>query len=100
MTTQEKLEDAETALHIAQVDRDKWKTRAIKLAKFLGIRDCDIDDFDLNNATNGDVIKALFPNCVMCEDFGSAVITNLNGEEQYWRSEWWNSPYKKEGDGE
>lgn len=60
MTIQERLEDTETALHIAQVERDKWKARAIKLAKFLGIRDCDIDDFNIQNDTNGDVIKTLF----------------------------------------
>ena len=47
MTTQEKLEDAEIALYIAQAYGNKWKARAIKLAKFLGIRDCDIDDFEI-----------------------------------------------------
>ena len=47
MTLREQLEDTEIALHIAQVDCEKWKARAIKLAKFLGIRDCDIDDFEI-----------------------------------------------------
>ena len=65
MNMQEWLEDVETALHIAQMDRDKWKERAIKLAKALGIRDCDIDDFNPQNMTNGDVIKALFPKNVL-----------------------------------
>ena len=49
MTTQEKLEDAEIALYIAQAYGNKWKARAIKLAKFLGIRDCDIDDFEISS---------------------------------------------------
>lgn len=46
-------------------------------------------------ATNGDMIKAIFPNCVIDEDFGGAVITNIDNK-QYWRKEWWNSPYRKE----
>ena len=53
MTTKERLEDTEIALHIAQVERDKWKARALKLAKVLGIRDCDIDDFKM--AEHGDL---------------------------------------------
>lgn len=46
-------------------------------------------------ATNGDMIKAVFPNCVIDEDFGGAVITNVD-DTQYWRKDWWNSPYRKE----
>lgn len=46
-------------------------------------------------ATNGEMIKALFSNCVIDEDFGGAVITNIDNK-QYWRKEWWNSPYRKE----
>lgn len=38
-------EDLQDALHIAQVERDKWKARAVKLANILVIRDCDIDDY-------------------------------------------------------
>lgn len=38
--------DLQDALHIAQVERDKWKARAIKLANILDIRDCDIDSYE------------------------------------------------------
>lgn len=41
----ESYEDLKDALHIAQTDRDKWVARAKKLAKILGIRDCDIDQY-------------------------------------------------------
>lgn len=41
----EPCEDIKDALHIAQTDRDKWKARAEKLAKIIGIRDCDIDQY-------------------------------------------------------
>lgn len=46
------------------------------------------------NATNGDMIKALFKNCVKDDDFEGAVITVINGEAQYWKKDWWNAPYK------
>lgn len=103
MTIQERLEDTETALHIAQVDGDKWKARAIKLAEILGIRDSDIDDFDLNNATNGEVIKALFPDARVDDyDYGKDPVIDVYGidDTEYItvRKNWWNSLYKKEGD--
>ena len=41
-------EDLQDALRIAQTERDKWKARAIKLAAILGIRDCDIDNYEEN----------------------------------------------------
>ena len=47
------------------------------------------------NPTNGDMIETMFPNCVKDNDFCGAVITSLNGETQYWKSDWWNSPYKR-----
>ena len=48
-----------------------------------------------DNPTNGNMIEALFPNCVLDSNFGGAVITSINGETQYWRMKWWNSPYKR-----
>lgn len=49
-----------------------------------------------DNPTNGDMIEIMFPNCVKDNDFCGAVITSLNGETQYWKSDWWNLPYKGE----
>ena len=48
-----------------------------------------------DNATNGDVIETVFPNCVADNDFADTVITMIDGK-QYWRKEWWNAPYKRE----
>lgn len=53
-----------------------------------------------DNPTNGDMIETMFPNCVKDNDFCGAVITSLNGETQYWKSDWWNSPYKGGRDAE
>lgn len=47
-----------------------------------------------SNATNGDMIKNMFPNCVIDEDFGGAVITNID-TQQYWKKDWWDAPYKE-----
>lgn len=52
MTDKERLEDLQNALHIAQTDRDKWKTRALGLAKILEIKDCDIEKY-LQEVENG-----------------------------------------------
>lgn len=48
-----------------------------------------------DNATNGDVIKALFPNGnqVACEPIIKYGIDNYAYEFSY---EWWNAPYRKE----
>lgn len=60
-------------------------------------KDCEIYNGYIavpKDVTNGDMIEIMFPNCVKDNDFCGAVITSLNGETQYWKSEWWNSPYK------
>lgn len=45
-----------------------------------------------NNATNGDMIKALFPNISVYEHGATYSINN----EYNFNSTWWNSPYRKE----
>ena len=50
-----------------------------------------------SGATNGDVIKAMFPKCVINED-DFIVITNLDDVTSF-RAGWWNAPYR-EGDAE
>ena len=100
MTIQERLEDTEIALHIAQADCEKWRARAIKLAKFLGIRVCDIDDFNLQNATNGEVIQILFPNIEWTGNCQDVDYYMLDGETPYSAElktfgSWWNAPYER-----
>lgn len=47
-----------------------------------------------DNATNGDMIKALFPNCVIDTDSCGDIATSIDGKI-YWSKKWWNSPYKR-----
>lgn len=79
------------------------------MTEVIKVEDCgsNIGDYDIpihnaiiipRGATNGDMIKALFPNCVIDEDFGRAVVTNVDGK-QYWRKNWWNAPYKTKSEG-
>ena len=48
-----------------------------------------------DNATNGDVIKAMFPDCLQEED-EVYFATNLDIETVF-RKNWWNAPYQKGG---
>lgn len=55
------------------------------------------------NATNGDMIKAMFPNAKINEIKGTfdkktllGYRTWLGGRSQDFLSDWWNEPYKKE----
>lgn len=55
------------------------------------------------NATNGDVIKALFPDARVDDyDYGKDPVIDVYGidDTEYItvRKNWWNSLYKKEGD--
>lgn len=52
--------------------------------------------FISENATNGDVIKAMFPNIPIDED-DFFVRKSRHDNTEYWK-EWWNAPYKKESE--
>lgn len=47
-----------------------------------------------DNATNGDVIKAMFPN-VYSEECDYDIFTTLDGDTRF-TYDWWNAPYRKE----
>ena len=51
-----------------------------------------------NNATNGDVIKAIFPNISIEEDnlTGYVVVFGLDEKRKVFLMDWWNATYKKE----
>ena len=58
------------------------------------------DDIELpNGATNGDMIKTMFPN-IEIEGIGGEIkcIATQNGTS-YFALDWWNAPYKKVGKG-
>ena len=48
-----------------------------------------------DNATNGDVIKAMFPNVNVYEHNGGATYS-VNNEYNF-NATWWNAPYQKGG---
>lgn len=59
------------------------------------------------NATNGDMIKAIFPNAEIKEIMGSfdkdkllGYRTWLGGRSQDYRLDWWNALYKVESEEE
>lgn len=48
-----------------------------------------------DNATNGDVIRAMFPNVNVYEHNGGATYS-VNNEYNF-NATWWNAPYQKGG---
>ena len=55
------------------------------------------------DATNGDVIKAVFPNIEREDNYGDADFYLLNGKSTYTPKlitfkSWWNAPYKTESE--
>ena len=49
-----------------------------------------------DNATNGDVIKAIFPN-VYSEECDYDIFITLDGDTRF-TYDWWNAPYKRGGE--
>lgn len=53
------------------------------------------------NATNGDMIKALFPNANYNEEWKALCHFDINDDERHTeftgcgRRDWWNAPYKR-----
>lgn len=47
--------------------------------------------------TNGEVMKAVFPNCYMGIDDDEWIVTNIDGRTMF-QPEWWNAPYQKGGE--
>ena len=51
-------------------------------------------------ATNGDMIKAMFPLVEVKEkNNGYEVYFGIGTATQYFNHQWWNAPYKKESEG-
>ena len=49
------------------------------------------------HATNGDMIKAMFPIC--CSNMGNpdnGIVVDFMGDLHTFNKDWWNAPYKKE----
>lgn len=74
------------------------------MAKTFGLRICDIDDAQTiltipDNPTNGDMIKAIFPDTEIEGNGGEGAIqsiaVNIGYGTSYFALDWWNAPYKK-----
>lgn len=69
-------------------------------AKTFGLRICDIDNAQTilaipDNPTNGDMIKAMFPNIEMWGESKNTLNYSLGGMIHRVLKSWWNAPYKK-----
>ena len=54
-----------------------------------------------DNATNGDVIKAMFPSIEsrLDEKTGIMLVKWIDGATKTFKTRWWNAPYQKGGKG-
>lgn len=78
------------------------------MTEVIKVEDCgsNIGDYDIpihnaiiipKGATNGDMIKALFPNMYI-EECDYDIFTTLDDETRF-TYDWWNAPYKAESEG-
>ena len=60
-------------------------------------KDCPIKAEIPDNATNGDVIKTMFPDLIMPLSKSSNIVhTRFGDKVQDFDKKWWNAPYKEE----
>lgn len=52
------------------------------------------------NPTNGDMIKAVFPNAMVYNAGIAMDVEFLEDEEHWFNKDWWNAPYKAESEEE
>lgn len=51
------------------------------------------------NATNGDMIKAMFPNFKITDLKNKMIKVDISESyDEYFEKTWWNSPYKRESE--
>ena len=72
----------------------------------IKVEDCgsNIGDYDVpihtaiiipKNGTNGDVIKAVFPDCIIADFDNKHICCAFDMfEYEYFNKKWWNAPYK------
>lgn len=56
----------------------------------------------MRKATNGDMIKTIFPNLIICKGYENihAVVIVIGDTMMSFREDWWNAPYKENKEGE
>lgn len=86
------------------------------MTEVIKVEDCgeNIGDYDVpiykailipKNATNGDVIKAMFFDTIFTDSMVEGYVCNIeshligrNTKRMYFNVEWWNAPYKVESE--
>lgn len=82
------------------INADSLRAKMGNLAGFDVLGRC-IDEestvFDIpDNATNGDVIKAMFPNFKITDLKNRMIKVDISESyDEYFKKEWWNAPYQK-----
>jgi len=88
---------------IEECRKAERKTEALLIA----INDMKLlDKINNDNVTNGDVIKAMFPDVTIIDrltdldgNVFAYVVSGLGNDTKVFEKDWWNAPYKTESEG-
>lgn len=89
--------DEEVFNEIVSADDDSHLSRAFLKGSYLYFKEAlQNGTFISNNATNGDMIKAMYPNIEsrLDEKTGIMLIKWADGTMKTFKTIWWNAPYK------
>ena len=86
------------------IDADKLNETQIEFDRnYYGLGEVDnaptVDAIEIpNGATNGDMIKIMFPNIEIEGIGGEIIAAQIGFGTSYFALDWWNAPYKKGGE--
>ena len=82
-------------ISLDKIDSLRFALESIKVDRAYDLAYEKVDFIEIpEGATNGDMIKAMFPNISVYEH-GNGATYSINNEYNF-NSTWWNSPYRKE----
>jgi len=88
-------DDAGITISLDKIESLRFGLESIKVDRAYDLAYEKVDFIEIpEGATNGDMIKALFPNISVYEH-GNGATYSVNNEYNF-NSTWWNSPYRKE----
>ena len=87
-------DDVGITISLDKIDSLKFALESIKVDRAYDLAYEKVDFIEIpEGATNGEMIKAMFPNEVECGESASFI---YYGTMRFDR-DWWNSPYRKDG---
>lgn len=86
-----------------EIENDYWNEKAdpIDMAEVFDLANKALEQTSFKGKTNGEVIKAMFPDVDVKEkNNGYEVYFGVGTAIQFFNHQWWNAPYKVESEEE